>query len=551
VLDLGKKIADPAPPPRPADQETTLEAVDLLLVDDRPDGLITLEAVLKGPRYNLVTASSGREAILRVRERDFAAILLDVQMPGMDGFETARRIRQIDSASTIPIIFVTAINKDIGHVYEGYEAGAVDYIFKPFDPRVLSSKVAVFADLFRKAKKIERQTEAMREFERIRFEDQVSRLELDNARRYQALLDAVPHIVGVFSADGSAELLNRTWFDATGLTEADCAGQGWKTPFSPEDFAELHSRLTHDNAAGANFTMECRILGKDGEYRWHLVRAEVQEGKHNRGTWLLTATDMHDLMLSQLANAKLLERERGTVRSLEAKQVALERSNHDLEQFAYVASHDLQEPLRKVTTFMDLLTRRYAESLPAEAQKFVSFAVDGATRMHDLIQGLLAYSRVDRAIAKVDVDANGVLADVANDLAHQIRDSHAKVIWNALPTVSAEPTQLRQVFQNLIGNALKFTHVDAPEVNVTAEESAKEWRFSVQDNGIGIEPEYADKIFLIFQRLHPQGRYPGSGIGLSICKKIVERHDGRIWFESKPGSGTVFHFTLSKEPAAA
>ncbi len=545
MLDLGKKTAESAPPPRLVDKEPPSDVVDLLLVDDRPDGLITLEAVLKGPRYNLVTASSGREAILRVRERDYAAILLDVQMPGMDGFETARRIRQIDSASSIPIIFVTAINKDIGHVYEGYEAGAVDYIFKPFDPRVLSSKVAVFADLYRKAKKIERQTEAMREFERIRFEDQVSRLEIENARRYQTLLDAIPHIVGVFSVEGAAELLNRTWFDSTGLSEAECAGQGWKTPFSPEDFSELQARLQAPDGR-ADFSMECRILGRDGEYRWHLLRAEVHDGRDGRPGWLLTATDMHDLKMSQIANANLLERERGTVLSLEEKQVALERSNHDLEQFAYVASHDLQEPLRKVTTFMDLLTRRYSNSLPEEAQKFVSFAVDGATRMHDLIQGLLAYSRVDRAITRVEVNSNGVLADVANDLAHQIRDSHAKVTWDRLPTVFAEPTQLRQVFQNLIGNALKFRHTDSPEVWVSAEETAKEWIFSVQDNGIGIEPEYADRIFLIFQRLHPQGRYPGSGIGLSICKKIVERHDGRIWFESSAGKGTRFQFSLSK-----
>ena len=262
--------------------------------------------------------------------------------------------------------------------------------------------------------------------------------------------------------------------------------------------------------------------------------------------WLVTATDMHDLKMTEFANAKLLERERATVQSLEEKQVALQRSNHDLEQFAYVASHDLQEPLRKVTTFMDLLKRRYAQTLPEEAQKFVSFAVDGATRMHDLIQGLLAYSRVDRAIAKVEVTADSVLEDVANDLAHQIRDSHAKVTWDKLPVVSAEPTQLRQVFQNLIGNALKFRHADSPEVTISASETPKEWIFSVKDNGIGIEPEYADRIFLIFQRLHPQGRYPGSGIGLSICKKIVERHDGRIWFESDAGKGTTFHFSLSK-----
>jgi two-component system, sensor histidine kinase len=547
VLDLGKETSAPVDTEPVA--ERALEPVDILLVDDRPDGLLTLEAVLKGPQYNLTTASSGREAILRVRERRFAAILLDVQMPGMDGFETARRIRQIDEASLIPIIFVTAINKDIGHVYEGYEAGAVDYIFKPFDPKVLSSKVAVFADLFRKQKKIERQAESLREFERTRFAEQVSRIEMRNLQRYHELVDGIPHIVCVLAEDGSAELLNRTWFEYTGLSEEASMGRGWRTPFPPEDLARVLGALSKPDETSHHFEMECRILARTGELRWHLVRGEAQPCNaedREAGCWLLTATDVHDLKMAELENARLLERERANVRALDEKRLALERSNHDLEQFAYVASHDLQEPLRKVTTFMDLLTRRYAEGLPEEAQKFVAFAVDGATRMHDLIQGLLAYSRVDRGLEQEDVDTNRLLEDVAGDLAHQIREAGARVEWSGLPVVKADPTQLRQVFQNLIANALKFRDDNPPTVTVTAAETPMEWVFSVKDNGIGIEKEYSDRIFLIFQRLHPQGRYPGSGIGLSICKKIVERHNGRIWFESEVGKGTTFHFSIAR-----
>lgn len=544
MLDLGNEGIATL---KSGEAASAVEPVDILLVDDRPDGLLTLEAVLKSSSYRLQTASSGREALQRVREKAFAIILLDVQMPDMDGFETARRIRQIDSARAIPIIFVTAINKDIGHVYEGYESGAVDYIFKPFDPRVLTSKVAVFADLYRQRRKIEEQAGALREFEHRRFREQMSAMEVENARRYQALLDAVPHIVCVLTNEGEAELLNRTWFAYTGLSEPASAGRGWHTPFPPEDLARLLSNLSRHHHHNGNFTLECRILGKTGELRWHLMRADTQVGANGQlAGWLLTATDVHDLKVTEIENLQLLERERGTVRALEEKKVALERSNHDLEQFAYVASHDLQEPLRKVTTFMDLLTRRYAANLPEEAQKFVSFAVDGATRMYDLINGLLAYSRVDRGIEKTDVDPNAVLEEVATDLAHQIRDSEATVHWKDLPHVRADAMQLRQVFQNLIGNAIKFRNSEAPHVSITASSTPSEWIFSVKDNGIGIEPEYADRIFLIFQRLHPQGRYPGSGIGLSICKKIVERHNGRIWFDSETGHGTTFHFSIAK-----
>ena len=527
--------------------DLSTEAVDVLLVDDRPDGLLTLEAVLKGPFYNLHMASSGREAIQRARERPYALILLDVQMPEMDGFETARRIREIESARAIPIIFVTAINKDIGHVYEGYESGAVDYIFKPFDPRVLSSKVAVFADLHRQKRQIERQTEALREFERQQFREEMSAVEIENARRYKALLDAVPHIVCVLNADGESELLNRTWFEYTGLTESASSSRGWHAPFPPEDLARLLSALTHNHHRDGNFSLECRILGRNGQLHWHLLRADTRVGSDGKVTgWLITATDVHDLKMTEFENAQLLERERGTVRALEDKKTALERSNHDLEQFAYVASHDLQEPLRKVTTFMDLLTRRYASGLPEEAQKFVSFAVDGATRMYDLINGLLAYSRVDRGIERSEVNPNEILEEVVTDLAHQIRECQATVTWEGLPEVKADETQLRQVFQNLIGNALKFRNSNPPLITISASGTPSEWIFSVKDNGIGIEPEYADRIFLIFQRLHPQGRYPGSGIGLSICKKIVERHNGRIWFDSEAGQGTTFHFSIAK-----
>ncbi len=223
----------------------------------------------------------------------------------------------------------------------------------------------------------------------------------------------------------------------------------------------------------------------------------------------------------------------------------LARSNTDLQQFAYVASHDLQEPLRMVASYLQLISRRYRGKLDSNADEFIDFAVDGARRMQSLIQDLLSYSRVgSQASAYELVDTNLTFADAVSNLKVAIEESAARVSSGPLPSVWADPTQLIQLLQNLIGNAIKFRGARIPEVHVSAERAGSAWTFSVQDNGIGIEPQYADRIFTIFQRLHTREEYSGTGIGLAVCKKIAERHRGRIWMESTAGQGTVFHFTI-------
>ncbi|MEJ5199804.1 MAG: ATP-binding protein, partial [Anaerolineae bacterium] len=229
----------------------------------------------------------------------------------------------------------------------------------------------------------------------------------------------------------------------------------------------------------------------------------------------------------------------------------LERSNADLEQFAYIVSHDLQEPLRMVSGFLGLLAERYQGQLDADADEFIAFAVDGARRMQNLINALLEYSRVTtRGRPPHPTDANAALADALWNLQVTIQEANATVTHDPLPTVLADSTQLMQLFQNLIGNAIKFRGTEPPAVHISARPAAdsgptvKMWEFSVRDNGIGIDPKYHDRIFGVFQRLHTQQQYPGTGIGLAVCKKIVERHGGRIWVESEPGKGSTFYFTL-------
>ena len=233
------------------------------------------------------------------------------------------------------------------------------------------------------------------------------------------------------------------------------------------------------------------------------------------------------------------------VRTLNQQTDELKRSNADLEQFAYIASHDLQEPLRMVSGFTGLLQRRYRGKLDADADEFIGFAIGGVNRMQELINDLLSYSRVGREdVSAKAVDMQIVVDKALANLQTAIEERSALVSSGPLPTLLANEGMLVRVFQNLIGNALKFCKAERPIVRIAAERHGTEWRFSVADNGIGIDPQYKDRIFLIFQRLHKQGEYPGTGIGLAVCKRIVERNGGRIWLESEPGKGTTFFFTL-------
>jgi light-regulated signal transduction histidine kinase (bacteriophytochrome) len=223
----------------------------------------------------------------------------------------------------------------------------------------------------------------------------------------------------------------------------------------------------------------------------------------------------------------------------------LARSNEELQQFAYVASHDLQEPLRMVASYTQLLARRYRDRLDEDGLEFIGFAVDGATRMQGLIQDLLAYSRVGtRGDEFGPVSLEAALERGLANVKVGLEESQAVVTHDPLPTVHGDLGQLTQLFQNLVGNAVKFRGDEDPRVHISAQRHGPEWLISVADNGIGIEPEYAERIFIIFQRLHGKTEYPGSGIGLSICKKIITRHGGKIWVDGRPGAGSTFCFTL-------
>lgn len=224
---------------------------------------------------------------------------------------------------------------------------------------------------------------------------------------------------------------------------------------------------------------------------------------------------------------------------------SLSRSNSELEQFAYIASHDLQEPLRMIGSYLQLLEQRYKGRLDKDADDFINYSIDGANRLQQMINDLLVFSRVQtRGKEPTDTHVELALKGALENLRPSIQESKAKISYTNLPTVNADPIQLTMLFQNLLSNAIKFHGKETPEIKISSRIDKQMVEFCILDNGIGIDPQYKDRIFVIFQKLHNRDEYPGTGIGLAVCKRIIARHGGQIWVESKPGAGTKFYFTL-------
>ncbi len=324
--------------------------------------------------------------------------------------------------------------------------------------------------------------------------------------------------------EGYFTRLSPSWARTLGWTEAELLAKPFLDFVHPDDRESTLKAAADLNQGGKVVGFDNRYLCRDGSYRWLSWNSvSILDRK------LIVA------MARDVTDRKRMEEE-------------LAWSNRELEMFAYVASHDLQEPLRAVAGFVELLRQRYGGKLDAKADEYINFVVDGAKRMQGLINGLLEYSRVSTHGGAFEVvPAEAALAEALANLQLAVKESQAVVTQDPMPTVRGDPSQIARLFQNLIGNALKFRGDSPPRVHVGVTRLNDGWQFAVRDNGIGIAPEFFDRIFVIFQRLHTQKQYPGTGLGLAICKRIVERHGGRIWVESAPGRGTTFHFTL---PAA-
>ncbi len=327
------------------------------------------------------------------------------------------------------------------------------------------------------------------------------------------------------------------WLEVYGLEARNLNGGCHYDVFPeiPQRWKDVHQRCLQGAVEQCH---EDRLERADGSVQW--VHWEVRPwfaGDGSIGGIVITSEDI-------TARKKAEESLQQTVQDLA-------RSNRDLEQFAYAASHDLKEPLRMVTGFMTLLRERLHGLGDRTVSESIELATEAASRMQTLMDDLLAYSKVGRDRTREKADAAAAVKTAIQNLQAMVRESDARITFQDLPIVQANPVELTQLFQNLIGNAIKFRGGRVPEISLAAEPEAQQWHFTVRDNGIGIDPRYSDKVFLIFQRLHTDPRIEGSGIGLAICKKIIETHGGRIWLESAVGSGTTFHFTLPQNHDSA
>lgn len=355
----------------------------------------------------------------------------------------------------------------------------------------------------------------------------------ESERRFRDIADSTPVIIWLLAPEGECVYINRAFTEFTGRTLGEELAQGWLDGVSPLDREQLVATLQRTFDLRENYTVEWRHLHHSGEYRW--VRS-----------FGVPRFDDNGEFSGYIGTTEDVDAQRQAWSALEAANQELQRSNAELEQFAYVASHDLQEPLRMVASFTQLLAKKYQGRLDSEADEFIHFAVDGAKRMQKLIQDLLTFSRVGRGELSVsEVDTGGLLAEVCLTLRAAIQEAGAVVTHDPLPTLRVDPGQLAMVLQNLIGNSLKYRDPHrVPRIHVSARRVERGIEFTIDDNGIGFEPRYAEKIFVIFQRLHTREDYPGTGIGLAIVKKVIERLGGSIRAEGRPGQGARFHFVL-------
>lgn len=527
-----------------------------------------LKTLVKNGRLEVETAPDGESAVRRIAEEPFDLVVADMELSGIDGLETCRRIKRNPERRQMPVLLRAttappetvlaaleagvdgflpssaspastvqrveqAIERGSWLIAEGGTPLSVDFLHREFGleanrERLLDVLLSAVEDLVRLNQRHEKEIAVRR-----RAEQELRESEL----RWQALFNAALDAIIVIDERGRIIEINNAAQRSFDCTAAAAKDRDMAELFVPERsrarFRRNLARFTDTGELGSMLgkRLELPLLRASGEE----FLAEIAIQPFPLQEQAVFAVFLHDITHRKQAEQKL-----------ERYAQELARSNRDLEQFAYAASHDLQEPLRLVATYCDLVQRRHGDQLQQEGREFLAYALEGTQRMQQLIDSLLDYSRVgSRAHALEPVDVNQVLRDVQANLELMLEENGARVTYDKLPTVRADRTQLMQLFQNLISNAIKFRSERPPRVVVQAARQGDVWHFAVIDNGIGVDPRHAEHVFDIFRRLHGRDKYPGTGIGLALCKRIVERHGGSIWLKSQPGKGSAFHFTLS------
>lgn len=512
----------------------------ILIVDDRPENILPLKRILEMHGYRTDSAESGEEALKKVLSTDYSVIIMDVQMPGMDGFEVAEAMSGFSKAKDIPIIFLSAVNKEKKFITKGYSSGGIDYLTKPVDTDILLLKVRTFKKLFEQQQELKSiQVSLQKEIE-IRKQAQE---ELDGRNmELHSVLESLPQIAFTMSVDGRIEYVNAHWYNYSGDAHT-----------FPEVHADDHivchqfmAQLQND----AEFSREIRLADKKiNGYRHFLFTAIPIQQQETTVKWVGTFTNIDQQKVAH----EILEKQVSLRTSeLVNKNAELETSNHELQQFAWVVSHDLKEPLRKIQTFSHLVKDKFLAGND-EAISYLDRSIGASARMSSLISDLLDYSRLSVQASFSPTNINQLIDDILEDFKEAIAERNVQISVSLIPTIDTIPSQIRQVFQNLISNAFKFSRnqpnpviriqselTDQLAVDSPAADDGDFCRITIEDNGIGFDEKFLDRIFVIFQRLNNQRNYEGTGIGLAIAKKIIDKHNGLISAQSKENQGARF-----------
>ncbi|MBD2101478.1 response regulator [Leptolyngbya sp. FACHB-261] len=533
----------------------TAGKANVLLVDDRSENLLALEATLESLGQNLIRANSGEEALKWLLKEEFAVILLDVQMPGLDGFETAALIKEREKSRSIPIIFLTAISKEDQYVFRGYSVGAVDYVFKPFEPNILRSKVAVFVDLYQKNQQIRVQAEILRQLEKREREREVAELKRVSRDRYRNLAEAIPQIVWTARPDGRLEYHNQRWVDYTGLNLEQSKGWGWERVMHPDDLPLHRERWQHSLQTGQPCEIEGRLKqGNTGIYRWHLIRALPERDQNGKIlAWLGTCTDIEE----QRQATETLKRQNQELelqrQQIYAQNLKLREATQLKSQFLASMSHELRTPLNAIIGFSDLLLRQRYDTLSAQQVDMLQRILNNGRHLLTLINDVLDISKIEAGRLELRLEEVN-LAELVAATTHELRslaDQKSLVLQVHCelrnPRIFNDSARLRQVVINLLSNAIKFTEVGSVRIEVS-EMGENQLCLLVKDTGIGISPDNLDHIFEAFRQVDQSStrKHGGTGLGLAISQRLVQMMGGTIRVESQLDRGSTFRVELPR-----
>jgi PAS domain S-box-containing protein len=495
--------------------ETKMEKKDkavILIVDDKPANILALESLLEAKDRVILNATSGNDALKISLNEEIDLIILDVQMPGMDGFEVAQILKLNKRTRDIPVIFASAERKEQKFMLQGFEEGAVDYLFKPLDPAITRAKVSILLKLQLQKKEL---------------------LEKNLSLEKSALLiNNSADIIGIIDSTAlKIEEINKAFTGILGYSQEETRETALTSFLSNED-CQMVRMLSESGKEQHSF--ETRVYCKDQTIKWLQWNVVAKYGK-----WFVNARDITEI---KIANEQISHLNT----DLQNNIVQLEATNKELESFSYSISHDLRAPLRAVGWYSQKIEKGYSQVLDEEAKRLLKNIQDNADRMDILINELLAFSKLGRKpVEKTEIDMQKMVENILPEIRNPVTPNNPTIIVNALPPARADRNLLNQVWTNLIANAVKYSaKKEKPVVEIGGSKSENEITYYIKDNGAGFDLKYAENLFGVFQRLHRADEFEGTGVGLAIVNRIITKHGGRVWAEAVKNEGATFFFTL-------